>query len=221
MDAISSNIASTGTGVTSAKPASAAGAISSDFETFLKMLTTQMQNQDPLDPMQSTDLSVQLATFSGVEQQVKTNDLLKDLSAQMSISALSDLSSWVGMEARSAGPQSFEGAPISLVATAPVSAETAHLIVQDRSGREVQRLQIGAGTQNIEWAGTDASGAPLPADRYSFSVEAESNGAPLPTDPVQGYARVMEVRADPTGAVLVFRDGRESSVSDVTALRLP
>ena len=47
-----------------------AAVLSSDFETFLKMLTTQMQNQDPLNPVDSTDYATQLATFSSVEQQV-------------------------------------------------------------------------------------------------------------------------------------------------------
>ena len=49
-------------------------ALSSDFETFLKMLTVQMENQDPLNPVDSADFAVQLATFSSVEQQVLTND---------------------------------------------------------------------------------------------------------------------------------------------------
>ena len=62
--------------------------ISSDFETFLKMLTTQMQNQDPLNPIESSDYAVQLATFSGVEQQVRTNQLLADLANQMGSSGL-------------------------------------------------------------------------------------------------------------------------------------
>ena len=55
------------------------GQISSDFETFLKMLTVQMKNQDPLNPVESTDYATQLATFSGVEQAVLTNDLLKSV----------------------------------------------------------------------------------------------------------------------------------------------
>jgi flagellar basal-body rod modification protein FlgD len=54
-------------------------ALTSDFETFLRMLTVQMKNQDPLNPIESSDFAVQLATFSGVEQQVKTNDLLTKL----------------------------------------------------------------------------------------------------------------------------------------------
>ncbi|MFV2001871.1 MAG: flagellar hook capping FlgD N-terminal domain-containing protein, partial [Paracoccaceae bacterium] len=53
--------------------------VNSDFETFLKLLTTQLKNQDPLKPVDSSDFAVQLATFSSVEQQVKTNDLLTSL----------------------------------------------------------------------------------------------------------------------------------------------
>ena len=70
--------------------------ISSDFQTFLRMLTTQMQNQNPLEPIEASDFAVQLATFSGVEQQVRTNDLLSQLTSRM---GLSELANWVGREA--------------------------------------------------------------------------------------------------------------------------
>ena len=57
-----------------------AGSNAEDIQNrFLKLLTTQMQNQDPLNPIDSTDYAAQLATFSGVEQQVRTNSLLADL----------------------------------------------------------------------------------------------------------------------------------------------
>ena len=82
----------------------AATNISADFETFLKMLTVQMQNQDPLNPIDSADYAVQLATFSGVEQQVQTNDLLKGLAASLGAAGLSEMAGWVGMEARTAAP---------------------------------------------------------------------------------------------------------------------
>ena len=71
--------------------------ISSDFETFLRMLTAQMKNQDPLNPVESADFATQLATFSGVEQAVLTNDLLRGLSLQIGVSGLA---SWVGKEVR-------------------------------------------------------------------------------------------------------------------------
>jgi flagellar basal-body rod modification protein FlgD len=55
--------------------------ITADFQTFLQLLTTQLKNQDPLNPMESTEYATQLATFSGVEQQVRTNELLESLSS--------------------------------------------------------------------------------------------------------------------------------------------
>ena len=99
--------------------------ISSDFETFLKMLTAQMENQDPLNPLDSQDFATQLATFSGVEQQVKTNDLLKALSTNLGVSGLSDMAGWIGREARIAAPAPFDGSPIEVLPDPPISADSA------------------------------------------------------------------------------------------------
>ncbi|MDJ0822736.1 MAG: flagellar hook capping FlgD N-terminal domain-containing protein, partial [Paracoccaceae bacterium] len=88
-----------GTAQTQTTQSNSGTTLSSDFETFLKMLTAQMQNQDPLNPVDSTDYATQLATFSSVEQQVLTNDLLRDLGASMGGNLMSELGNWVGMEA--------------------------------------------------------------------------------------------------------------------------
>lgn len=102
---------STGNTGSTTVEASAKDAINSDFETFLIMLTTQMQNQDPLNPIDSSDFAVQLATFSSVEQQVKTNDLLTSLGQQFELMGLSQLAGWVGMEARVAPRPNSTEAP--------------------------------------------------------------------------------------------------------------
>ena len=68
---------------------------STNFDTFLKMLTTQLQNQDPLNPMEGSDFAVQLATFSGVEQQAQTNKLLQQMLTQ-SGGSLGQLAEWIG-----------------------------------------------------------------------------------------------------------------------------
>ena len=108
--------------------------VSSDFDTFLKMMTTQVQNQDPLDPVDSADYAVQLATFSSVEQQVKTNDLLVSLAAQMGGVGLTQAAQWVGMEARVAAPAVFDGSPITLAPNPVANADQTRLIVKDASG---------------------------------------------------------------------------------------
>ena len=143
----------------SALPTAGADAsLSSDFEVFLQMLTAQMKYQDPLNPVDSTDYATQLATFSGVEQAVLTNDLLKSLTTQMTVGGLSDMASWVGREARTSAPAYFDGKPIELFPQAIGAADTQEIIVRDESGAEVQRIPYASGSESIQWAGVQANG---------------------------------------------------------------
>ena len=114
----------------------------SDYETFLTMLTTQLENQDPLDPVESQDLAVQLATFSGVEQQTLTNELLSQLSQALGAGSMSEMSNWIGREVLSDELVSFSGAPIEVEFGIPDQATSAELIVLDSNDREVQRLTV-------------------------------------------------------------------------------
>lgn len=205
-------------GPTLAPPPSAEKLISSDFTTFLKMLTTQLQNQDPLDPMDNSEYAAQLATFSGVEQQVKTNTLLEALATQMGIAGLSQYAAWVGKDGRAAMPVWFQGQSVTLSAQPDPLADRAELVVTDAAGTEVARQQIVLGEPTFSWTGTDASGAALPAGRYSFAVESFAEGARIATAPVEAYARIIEARGGATPS-LVFAGGIEVPATAVTALR--
>lgn len=195
--------------------------ISSDFETFLRMLTAQMTNQDPLDPMDSADFAVQLATFSGVEQQVQTNELLKTLSSQLSLSGLADMAGWVGKEARAPVPTRFSGAPITLYPSSVPGADRAELVVSDVSGNEVQRLPIPASAEPIDWAGVGPSGSPLPPGIYSFDVMSYAGSTLLDDRPAEVYAPIREVRREGGEIVLLFESGGVVAASRVSALRSP
>ena len=74
----------------------------------------QMENQDPLNPVDSSDYAVQLATFSGVEQQVQTNDLLRSLATQLGSDGMAQMLAWVGKEARAPTAAYFDGGAITL-----------------------------------------------------------------------------------------------------------
>lgn len=197
-------------------------ALTSDFDTFLRMLTVQIQNQDPLNPIESTEFAVQLATFAGVEQQIRTNDQLAGLSAQLGLSTMSQLAGWIGMEARISGPAQFDGAPITLSPNPPALAESAQLIVLDAAGTEVQRLPIPVSNAEIDWAGTDTAGTPLPNGPYSFRLESFADGASLGVQQVDHYALVHEAQGDGAGGVrLVFAGGLTVDAATATALRRP
>jgi flagellar basal-body rod modification protein FlgD len=101
--------------------------LSSDFETFIKMLTTQAKYQDPLEPIDSSEYAAQLAQFSMVEQQVQSNELLAHLTEQLGGSNMAGMANWIGMEARTAAPTYFDGAPITVAPTIPIGADECSL----------------------------------------------------------------------------------------------
>ncbi|MDI3338129.1 flagellar hook capping FlgD N-terminal domain-containing protein [Defluviimonas aestuarii] len=219
MDSVTATTTRPGTANNAAPQDRGGNLISSDFQTFLLMLTTQIQNQDPLNPMESTEFAQQLATFSGVEQQVKTNTLLESLSDKLGLSGLAQLAPWVGMEARVDAPVMFDGAPLTLYPVPDASADQAVLVVYDASGGEVMRSPAAVSSAPMDWAGTDASGAPLPSAAYSFTLESYSGGELIGTTTIQTYGRITEVRNGVSGPEIVLDGGAVITTADIAALR--
>lgn len=209
-----------GSGVSSARD-EGVSSVAGDFETFLTLLTTQLQNQDPMNPLDSSDFAVQLATFSGVEQQVRTNDLLSDMIAGLNASGVAELAGWVGLEARIDAPVRFDGSPILLAPDPDPGSDAAVLVVTDALNRTVAREPIPATGQAMTWAGVSPTGAPFPAGTYTFAVESIAGGSVTSTKPVEHYALVREARVGISGPEIVTEDGAVRPASDVTALRRP
>jgi flagellar basal-body rod modification protein FlgD len=192
------------------------GVISSDFETFLVMLTTQMENQDPLNPIESSDFAVQLATFSGVEQQVRTNELLARMSAGAS---MSDLASWVGLDARVSGDTRFDDAPVRVDTGPDRPGQTRQLVVRNDAGVVVSREALPAGTGVTDWVGLDANGRPLAAGTYDLTVDYLREAEVVASIPVASFSTIVEARRAGTGTELVLADGRILSADEVEAVR--
>lgn len=204
-----------------AAPAAGAGALASDFDTFLRMLTVQIRNQDPLNPQSATDFAVQLATFSTVEQQVRTNRLLQDLAGQLAAAGLAQFAAWVGKEARAAVPAWFDGAPLALAPRAAAGADAAQLVVRDATGREVERLEIPPDARAVLWTGRGPEGAPYLAGLYGFELVSFREGVPIASSTVETWARIEEARADGGQTVLVLAGGIDVAAQDVRGLRAP
>lgn len=222
MDVTSTSSAfSSSASASSSSSSTAAAAISSDFNTFIRMLTVQMQNQDPLNPIESADYAVQLATFSGVEQQVRTNQLLDAMAAQFSLVGMSQLAGWVGQEARAAAPVWFDGDPVTLSPNPVATADRAVLVVKDADGDVVSREDIPVSSDPYVWLGGDATGNPLTEGEYTLSVESWRDGEVLQEDAVEYWGTVTEARGGSSGVRLVFEGGIEVAATSITALRTP
>jgi flagellar basal-body rod modification protein FlgD len=183
------------------------------------MLTTQLQNQDPLNPMNSSDFAVQLATFSSVEQQVLTNDLLTGLSGQMGQMGMAQLAGWVGMEARAPIPARFDGFPVTIQTGITSTADEARLIVRDAGGEVVQTHSIPVADDTYLWSGRDAAGQSLPPGLYSFEVESYFQGEKQDSRIPDTYGKIVEARIEDGRTVLVMESGATVEADLVTALR--
>ncbi len=194
----------------------------SDYQTFLRMLTVQMQNQDPLNPIDSADYAVQLATFSGVEQQTRTNALLERVLSGMDSAGLIEMAGAVGQEALSTAPAAYDGVtPLNLRPTVDPAAERSVLVVRDAGGAVVSREDLPPATESWTWYGRGTSGAPLPAGKYSFAVESISQGQTVGTSAAPVFAPVEEVRRGEDGLVFVLKGGIALPAGDVLSLRRP
>ena len=198
----------------------AAQSTSSDYQMFLKMMTAQIRNQDPLNPMDSTAYATQLATFTGVEQQVRANQLLEGLSTQFSVLGMAQLAGWVGQQARADVPVAFDGStPITISPNAALGATDAVLVVRDEDGAVVSRETLPVSSEPYLWLGADIAGNPLPAGTYRLELESYGGETLLATSPVESYATIIEAQAGPNGIRLLLAGGESVDATSVTALR--
>lgn len=194
------------------------GVISSDFETFLKMLTAQIQNQDPLNPMDSSEYAVQLATFAGVEQQVLTNDLLREQAAG-GAGELAQIAHWVGMEAQHDGAVTYSGSAVDLTFPAVDGEESRELIVASVDGNVLHRLDVSGADTDYSWTGQTEDGQEVLQGTYALSLVRRWADGTSQTDAVSSFARVTEVRSTSDGTELVLAGGQVVSPAEITALR--
>ena len=199
---------------------SAAAVASADFETFLSLLTAQMRNQDPLNPMQSTEFVAQLAAFSSVEQQVASNERLDSLAVAMSRSSESGLSAWIGREVQSDAPKLYAGETLSLAAAPPPDAVGATLVVRNLQDDVVARRQVDPAASELTWDGRVGKGA-APHGLYRFELETVDAAGETTASPILTYAQVREVRYGADGVRLHLVGGGETTPEGVRAVRDP
>ena len=147
-------------------------ALSSNFGDFLNMLMTQLKNQDPSSPLDSNQFTQELVSFSGVEQQINTNNSLTQLIQLTQAGELMQGSSLAGKQVMVQSDQiPLQGGRGSVQFTAP-SAEPAAIAIADASGNVVRTatLSANAGVNTWNWDGTSDSGAKLPDGAYHISV---------------------------------------------------
>lgn len=155
-----------------------------NFDTFLALLTAQVQNQDPLQPLDSTQFTDQLVQFSGVEQQIRTNQSLETLIGATRSNAGASLASYLGQEAEiNRAEAGFSGEPVNWRYTLPREAASSVVTVTDLDGR-VLYSQAGAVSQGVHdfvWSGELSAGGTASPGAYVVRVLAtDIEGSEIP-----------------------------------------
>ncbi len=209
----SSSQSSTGTGSTQTL----------NEQDFLQMLVTELQNQDPTNPLQSTDLAAQLAQFSSVsELQTLNSNVQNSTNANLVMTqSISNTmaATLIGKKVQVNSSQiAYDGTTNpTLGYTLSGNAADVKVNIMNANGTVIRTMDEGpmaGGDQTLAWDGKDSSGNQVPAGNYTFSVDAtDSNGNAL-TPSLYTLGTVQGVKFGSNGASLVV-DGAQVPFSNV------
>jgi len=181
----SSNSASSASSSSSSSSAVSAS-VQSEYNTFLTILTTELQNQDPTSPLDTNQFTSQLVQFSALEQNLQTNSYLQQMVTNQTQGQVNSALGYLGHTVQATG-DSFQLDGTSsdtptLAYSLASNATTATLNVINSSGQTVRQMSVdtAAGANSETFDGQDASGEQLPAGTYTFQVQAaDSKGTAI------------------------------------------
>jgi len=212
--------------ITSSDSASAVAALSSNTvssadgeQRFLKLLVTQLNNQDPLNPLDNAELTSQLAQMSTVSGIEKLNTAFQSLLAQSGSSQVLQSASLIGRAVLvpGAGLTLAQGVAVPFAVELPQGADSVKVDVTNAAGNTVRSFDLGAlpqGVKTLSWDGRSDAGAPVADGAYRFSVTA-STGEARVTATALTYAAVTSVSQGGSGVSLELGSGGKSALSDV------
>ncbi len=187
------------------KTQAAKSGLAEDFSQFLNLLTIQLQNQDPLNPMDTTEFTNQLVAFTGVEQQINTNQKLDSIVSLQLGNAMGSALGYVGMDVSYVSSEfNYDGSTDAKITYAlDGQAVKGKVRIYDEAGVLVYETdaETSVGKHDFAWNGLDKNGKPAAAGTYEVKVDTIG-----PDGKAVGYSTVVSgrVRGVETQGGLVF-----------------
>ena len=194
--------------------------IAGNFQTFLTLLTTQLQNQNPLDPLDTNQFTQQLVEFAGVEQQLKTNDSLSTLVSLQQTAQATQALQFVGKTAVVAGnTAALSNSSATWELNVP-SASTVNISIANSAGQTVYTGTYSANAGNNQpftWNGQGSDGTQWPDGSYTLTATvADSSGNNVAiTTQVGGTVSSVDLTQSPP---LISINGQTYTVSQIKSI---
>ncbi len=177
-----STLSSLGIARTSATPTAASSASTTLGQSdFLKLMTAQMQNQDPFNPVDNTQMVAQMAQFSSLAGISEMNTTMKAISDKLGATSMSDALGYVGKTVLTEGGTAYGRSTGGIAGSVELAgaASNVNVTISDANGAVLKTMALGKqakGTIGYDWDGKDSAGADAGAGPFTVSVNAQNNG---------------------------------------------
>jgi flagellar basal-body rod modification protein FlgD len=198
------------TGASGTTSSDASTQLAANFDTFLKLLTAQLQNQDPLNPVDSSQFTQQLVQYSQVEQQIQTNSQLTALTDQIKSSSGASALSYIGQTGTFSSSQAdLTNGAAKWNYSLPTPAAQVTLTVVNAAGQQVfQSSGSGdAGANTFSWDGKNAQGQVQPDGQYTLQVAAADGAGGKITPTITVEAPIIGVDLSAASPALLTAGG--------------
>jgi flagellar basal-body rod modification protein FlgD len=213
----------TGSSSTTSTAASSAK-LTQDYNSFLKLLTTQMQNQDPLSPMESTEFTNQLVQFSQVEQQISQNTKLDKLVSLQNNNQTQASLGFIGLDVEATGSAfTYDGSTQAKMSyTLPETPTSTTIQIKNEKGVVVRSMEGVRSTsrQELTWDGKKSDGSAAPEGSYTFSVVAPKADSKVMTAKTSVFGRVSGIEAG-NGDTTLMMGNTPVKMENVITAKLP
>jgi len=210
------------TGTTNSTVTSGQASLNTDYNTFLQLLTTQLQNQDPLSPMDTNTFTQQLVAMNGVQQQLQTNSLLQTLVNQSS--GAGPAVNLIGMQVQAQSPSvTMTNGTADWTYNLNGQAASATLNVTDSTGKVVWSQaapDLTQGQHDFTWNGQTLTGGQITTGTYSLGVVANDSNLQTVGSSVYVQGVVTGVQNTSTGTMLNL-GSTTVNYSNVSQVQLP
>lgn len=199
------DVSAAGLSATGAASEVASAKLADNFDTFLTLLTTQLKNQDPLEPTDSNQFVQQLVQFSQVEQAIASNKSLEKLLGLQTANQAAAAIGYMGLTVEAVGNiVPLEDGQAKFAYALDKKSDGTVIVISDSDGKLVRTVdgETETGKHVFVWDGLDNDGEPVPEGRYTIAVNAFDENKDKIEAPVSIFGKVTGVASGEEGTLL-------------------